>query len=74
LQDAGYEGIIAFDIKAPRTEAPENIADILTVSSQNLVWLWERAWSVDRSILQTLRDKKRNTAIAGYLGKCLFGK
>jgi xylose isomerase len=74
LQDAGYEGIIAFDIKAPRTEAPENIADILTVSSQNLVWLWERAWSVDRSILQTLRDEKRNTAIAGYLGKCLFGQ
>jgi len=74
LQDAGYEGIVAFDIKAPRTEAPENIADILTVSSQNLVWLWERAWSVDRSILQTLRDEKRNTAIAGYLGKCLFGQ
>jgi xylose isomerase len=73
LQDAGYNGIIAFDVKAPRTDAPENIADILTVSSQNLVWLWEKAWTVDRSILERLRKENRNTAIAGYLGRCLFG-
>jgi xylose isomerase len=73
LQDAGYDGIIAFDVKAPRTDSPENIADILTVSSQNLVWLWEKAWTVDRSILERLRKENRNTAIAGYLGQCLFG-
>lgn len=73
LQDAGYDGVMAFDIKAPRTDSPENIADILTVSSQNLVWLWEKAWTVDRSILQRLRNENRNTAIAGYLGQCLFG-
>jgi xylose isomerase len=73
LQDAGYEGIIAFDIKAPRTDAPENVADILAVSSQNLVWLWEKAWTVDRLTLENLRAENRNTAIAGYLGKCLFG-
>jgi xylose isomerase len=73
LQDAGYEGIIAFDIKAPRTDAPEHVADILAVSSQNLVWLWEKAWTVDRSTLQSLRAENCNTAIAGYLGKCLFG-
>jgi xylose isomerase len=73
LQDAGYNGIIAFDVKAPRTDSPENIADVLTVSSQNLVWLWEKAWTVDRSILERLRNENRNTAIAGYLGQCLFG-
>lgn len=73
LQDAGYDGIIAFDVKAPRTDSPDNIADILTVSSQNLVWLWEKAWTVDRSILERLRKENRNTAIAGYLGQCLFG-
>ena len=73
LQDAGYDGVIAFDVKAPRTDSPENIADILTVSSQNLVWLWEKAWTVDRCIVQRLRNENRNTAIAGYLGQCLFG-
>jgi xylose isomerase len=73
LQDAGYEGVIAFDIKAPRTDSPENIADIVTVSAQNLIWLWEKALAVDRSVLQKLRDENRNTALAGYLGRCLFG-
>jgi xylose isomerase len=73
LQNAGYDGIIAFDVKAPRTDSPENIADILTVSSRNLVWLWEKAWTVDRSIMERLRKENRNTAIAGYLGQCLFG-
>jgi xylose isomerase len=73
LQDAGYEGIMAFDVKAPRPDEQKDIADILTVSGQNLVWLWEKAWSVDRQTLQSLRDQKRNTAIAGYLAQCLFG-
>jgi xylose isomerase len=73
LQDAAYEGVIAFDIKAPRTDDPKNIADIITVSSQNLVWLWERALAVDRNLIQSLRNERRNTAIAGYLAKCLYG-
>jgi xylose isomerase len=73
LQDAGYEGIMAFDVKAPRPDEQKDIADILTVSAQNLVWLWEKAWAVDRSVLQGLRDEKRNTAIAGYLAQCLYG-
>jgi hypothetical protein len=73
LQDATYEGIIAFDVKAPRTDEPQDIADILTVSSQNLVWLWGKALNVDRPTLRKLREDRRNAAIAGYLGKCLFG-
>jgi xylose isomerase len=73
LQDAGYEGAVAFDVKAPRTDEPKDITDIVTVSSQNLVWLWEKAWSVDRTVIQTLREKKRNTAVVGYLAKCLYG-
>jgi xylose isomerase len=73
LQDAGYEGMMAFDVKAPRTDDAEDIADIIAVSTQNLVWLWEKAWTVDRDVIKTLRDEKRNTAIAGYLAKCLYG-
>jgi len=73
LQDAVYEGVIAFDIKAPRTDDPKNIADIITVSSQNLVWLWEKALAVDRNLIQSLRNERRNTALAGYLAKCLYG-
>jgi xylose isomerase len=74
LQDAGYENILAFDIKAPRTDESKHIADIIEVSAQNLVWLWEKALAVDRSVIQQLRQEKRNTAIAGYLGKCLYGR
>src|ERR1043166_5574556 len=33
LQDAKYDDIICFDVKAPRTDDPKNIADILHVSS-----------------------------------------
>ena len=74
LQDAGYEGVVAFDVKAPRTDEPKDITDVLTVSSQNLVWLWEKALAVDRGTLQRLRDEKRNTALAGYLAECLYGR
>ena len=74
LQDAGYEGIIAFDIKAPRTDEPKDITDIITVSSQNLLWLWEKALSVDRNAIQRFRNEKRNTALAGYLAQCLYGE
>jgi xylose isomerase len=73
LQDAGYENIIAFDIKAPRTDEPQHIADIIEVSAQNLVWLWEKALKVDRAVIHRLREEKRNTAIAGYLAQCLYG-
>jgi xylose isomerase len=74
LQDAGYENILAFDIKAPRTDEPKNIADIIEVSAQNLVWLWEKALAVDRAVIRRLREEKRNTAIAGYLAKSLYGR
>jgi xylose isomerase len=74
LQDAGYEGIIAFDIKAPRTDEPKDITDIITVSSQNLVWLWDKARSVDRSVIAQFREEKRNTALVGYLTKVLYGR
>ena len=74
LQDAGYEGVVAFDVKAPRTDEPKDITDVLTVSSQNLVWLWEKALAVDRGTLQRFRDEKRNTALAGYLAECLYGR
>src|ERR1700730_9860683 len=73
LQDAGYENILAFDIKAPRTDEPKYVADIIEVSAQNLVWLWERALAVDRAVIQELRQEKRNTALAGYLSKSLYG-
>ena len=74
LQDARYEGIMAFDVKAPRTDDPAHIQDILHVSAQNLAWLWERALAVDRSKIAELRAANRATAIAGYLARCLYGR
>ncbi|MBC8096410.1 MAG: TIM barrel protein [Akkermansiaceae bacterium] len=74
LQDAGYEGIICFDVKAPRVDDPENIKDVLTVSSQNLIWLWERALAVDRKKIEQFRAENRLTALSGYLTKCLYEK
>ncbi len=73
LQDAAYEGIICFDVKAPRTDAPANITDILTTSAANLQSLWNRAAKVDRARIQSLRTEARSTAIAGYLAECLYG-
>jgi xylose isomerase len=73
LQDAAYPGIMSFDVKAPRTDDPENIQDVLHVSSQNLIWLWDRALAVDRSKIAELRAANRATAIAGYLAQCLYG-
>lgn len=72
LQDAKYDGIIAFDVKAPRTDDPENIQDILRVSGQNLVWLWERATKVDRTRIDEYRRTNRITALVGYLAQCLY--
>ena len=74
LQDAGYEGVVAFDVKAPRTDATENIKDVLTVSAQNLAWLWDRAVAVDRAKVEEFRKTNRATALSGYLAGCLYGK
>jgi xylose isomerase len=74
LQDAKYRDIICFDVKAPRVDDPPNIKDVLTVSSQNLIWLWERALQVDRKKIERLRAENRATAIAGYLAQCLYGR
>jgi xylose isomerase len=74
LQDARYEGPVCFDVKAPRTDAPANITDILSVSATNLVWLWERALAVDRHAIARFREEGRGTALAGYLARCLYGR
>ena len=73
LQDTAWDGIICFDVKAPRTDDPKNIQDVLTVSGNNLKWLWERALGVDRTTITQLRAENRATAISGYLTKCLYG-
>jgi len=74
LQDAKYAGPICFDVKAPRVDDPANISDVLTVSSRNLVWLWERALEVDRKKIQAFRAENRLTALSGYLAECLYGR
>jgi xylose isomerase len=73
LQDAGYDGIVSFDVKAPRVDDPAHITDILTVSAQNLVWLWQRALQVDRQKIARFRTDNRLTALCGYLAQCLYG-
>jgi xylose isomerase len=74
LQDAKYSGPICFDVKAPRVDDPAHIADILDVSAQNLVWLWERALAVDRAKIEQFRKENRLTALTGYLAQCLYGR
>jgi hypothetical protein len=64
---------MCFDIKAPRTDSAKDIADIITVSANNLVWLWDRALAVDRSKIAEFRQEGRATALSGYLAKCLYG-
>ena len=73
LQDARYQGPMCFDVKAPRTDDPKDIADILTVSANNLVWLWDRALAVDRSQIAAFRRENRATSLSGYLARCLYG-
>jgi xylose isomerase len=73
LQDAQYAGPVCFDVKAPRTDDPKDIADIISVSSKNLLWLWDRALAVDRAKIAQFRDEKRATALSGYLAQCLYG-
>jgi xylose isomerase len=72
LQDAKWDGILAFDVKAPRTDKPEDIADILHVSAANLQRLWNRALKVDRRKIASYRSKQQYTALAGYLASCLY--
>ena len=72
LQDAKWEGILAFDVKAPRTDREEDIADILRTSAANLQRLWAKALKVDRKKIAGFRSTQRYTALAGYLAKCLY--
>jgi L-rhamnose isomerase len=74
LQDAKYAGPICFDVKAPRVDDPKNITDIITVSSRNLIWLWDRALRVDRKKIDRFRKENRLTALSGYLAQCLYGR
>jgi xylose isomerase len=74
LQDARYGGALCFDVKAPRVDDIAHITDILAVSSQNLLWLWERAMAVDRKKIEEFREDNRLTALSGYLAQCLYGR
>ena len=72
LQDAKWEGILAFDVKAPRTDTEEDIADILHTSAANLQRLWAKALKVDRRKIAAFRTTQQYTALGGYLAKCLY--
>jgi xylose isomerase len=72
LQDAKWPGILAFDVKAPRTDRQEDITDILTISAENLKRLWTKALRVDRRKINAFRAQGRFTALAGYLARCLY--
>ncbi|MGH8024183.1 MAG: TIM barrel protein [Limisphaerales bacterium] len=72
LQDAKWPGILAFDVKAPRTDRQEDIADILRTSAANLRRLWAKALEVDRKRVAQFRAQQRYTALAGYLAECLY--
>src|SRR5215469_16459142 len=72
LQDANWPGILAFDVKAPRTDRQEDIADILHTSAANLQRLWAKALQVDRKRIAEFRTTQRYTALAGYLAECLY--
>lgn len=72
LQDARWPGILAFDVKAPRTDRQEDIADILHTSAANLQRLWKKALKVNRKRIQEFRKTQRYTALAGYLAECLY--
>ena len=72
LQDAKWPGILAFDVKAPRTDSEENVADVLHTSIANLQRLWKKAACVDRKKIASFRREGRYTALAGYLAECLY--
>lgn len=72
LQDAKWDGILSFDIKAPRTDSQKHITDIIKVSAANLVRLWNRALKVDRARIAKYRAEGRSTALSGYLAQCTY--
>ena len=72
LQDAKWEGILAFDVKAPRTDRQEDITDILKTSAGNLQRLWAKALHVDRKKIAEFRRTQRYTALVEYLAGCLY--
>jgi xylose isomerase len=72
LQDARWDGILSFDIKAPRTDSQKDLTDIIQVSAANLVRLWHKAGKVDRQQIARFRREGRYTALSGYLARCLY--
>lgn len=72
LQDAKWPGILAFDVKAPRTDSQKDITDILTTSAANLQRMWAKAAKVNRNKIAKFRSQGRYTALAGYLAECLY--
>jgi xylose isomerase len=72
LQDAKWEGILAFDVKAPRTDRQKDIANVLQTSIANLQRLWAKALKVDRKKIAEFRSTQRFTALAGYVAECLY--
>jgi xylose isomerase len=72
LQDAKWEGILSFDVRAPRTDSQRNLSDIVKVSASNLVRLWNRALKVDRKRIAQHRRDGNYTALSGYLARCLY--
>ncbi len=76
VRRAGVQNVgnvfLAFDVKAPRTDRQEDIADILRTSAANLERLWDRALKVDRKKILEFRKTQRYTALAGYLAECLY--
>jgi len=72
LQDAKWEGILSFDIRAPRVDVQRDITDIIKVSAANLQRLWAKALKVDRKKIAKFRAEGRYTALSGYLAKCLY--
>lgn len=72
LQDAKWDGILSFDLKAPRTDSQRNLTDIIKVSAANLVRLWNRALKVDRKQIARFRRDGNYTGLSGYLARCLY--
>ncbi len=72
LWDAKWPGILAFDVKVPRTDRQEDITDILATSAAKLKRFWSKALKVDRRKIAAYRTRGNSTALAGYLARCLY--
>ena len=72
LWDAKLPVILAFDVKAPRTDRQEDITDILATSAAKLKRFWSKALKVDRRKIAAYRTRGNSTALAGYLARCLY--